>query len=568
MKNRILTLCILVALSMGSNQALGATAKAGGPCAKAGLHSGTLVCAKVGGKLKWVIVRKAQAIRFPPRVYASISDKKIGFPYSSTSKLAVTAKALSPDICTLTKATILLSGTPGRCRISLKQGGNAHYLPAKPILIEFKVYGTNIIDFHLPGALLLSQRTYPLMVKSSSNLPVVLASSTQTTCTVENSTLQLLQAGTCTIVATQGGADLFPAASPVSQSLEISTSRVTADLPDTFSGFQIKPVYVVPSDAADNSYDTNGYLASILDEGNRYLNGQIGYTVPIDRSSSGYDIEYLKSQYSTEYLRTHEASSEKGTDDASVLLKEIMAMEKPGDNRKDYIFFIDVPGFENQFCGYANTPGMVAVVALQDISATGKCTGESAPYFQNYTAKTWVHELIHNFGVGHTSDDPCDLMAAGTTPCTSPVKYTMDKERKRYVGVASAQGPNILGLRVWQGHTQDPGLIADCILNPVTRLSAIPYAYCPTGTQAIGALTSCWNPINSVVLEEQVNGVWVSLGAGNHWSQPWGSRISWTCGANFSAPWKELTVLTPGLRHYRWIVNDQVSEELDVIWVN
>jgi hypothetical protein len=40
-----------------------------------------------------------------------------------------------------------------------------------------------------------------------------------------------------------------------------------------------------------------------------------------------------------------------------------------------------------------------------------------------------------------------------------------------------------------------------------------------------------------------------------------------TCGANF-APWKELTVTSPGLRHYRWIVNAAVSEELNVIWVN
>lgn len=568
MRNRILTVCLLVALSLGSNQAFGATAKVGGSCTKVGLKSGTLICAKVSGKLKWTIIKKAQTIKYSAVSQASIADTSVSFSFSSSSTLAVAAVSLNPSTCTLGMSSILISGTPGVCRISLKQSGNTYYLPAKAVLVEFKIYGINVIDFHLPGALLLSQGTYSISAVSSSNLPVTLISSTMSICTIVDSSLTLLQAGTCTIVASQSGADLIPAATPVTQSVEISTSRVTADLPDTISGFQIKPVYVVPSDATDNAYDTNGFLAGILDEGNSYLNGQIGYMVPIDRTATGYDIQYLKSKYSTEYLRTHESTSDKTTSDASVLLTEIGAMEKPGDNRKDYIFFIEVPGFEDKYCGYASTPGMAAIVALQNVSVTGFCTGKSAPFFQNYTSKTWVHELIHNFGVDHTVDDPCDLMAGGGIPCTSTVKYTMDKERTRYVGASSAQGPNVLSLRVWQGHTQEAGLRADCILNPVPRLDGIPYAYCPTGTQAIGALQSCWNPVNSVSLDELINGVWVSLGTGNNWFQPWGTRISWTCSANFSAPWKELTVSSPGVRHYRWIVNGKVSEELNVIWVN
>lgn len=568
MRNRILTLCLLVALSMGSNQAFGATAKVGGSCTKAGLKSGSLICAKVSGKLKWTILKKAQAIKYSKVSQASVADKSVAFSFSATSKLAVTATSLSSEVCTLGKLSILISGTPGMCRFSLKQSGNTYYLPAKSLIVEFKVYGTNVIDFHLPGALLLSQGTYQLSVTSNSNLPVTLVSSTPLTCTIASSTLTLLQAGTCTIVASQDGAEFFPAAAQVTQSVEIGTNRVTADLPDTVSGFQIKPVYVVPADATDNSYDTNGYLAGILDGGNSYLSGQIGYTVPIDRTSTGYDIQYLKSQYSTEYLRTHQSVTDKMTSDASVLLTEIKAMENPGDNRKDYIFFIDVPGFSDKYCGYASTPGMVAIVALQNVSSTGSCKGKSAPFFENYTSKTWVHELMHNFGVDHTMDDPCDLMAGGDTACNSTVKYTMDKERTRYVDASSSQGPNVLSLRVWQGHTQDAGLIADCILNPVARQDGVPYAYCPTGRQAIGALESCWNPVTSVSLEEQISGVWVSLGGGNNWAQPWGSRISWTCSANFTAPWKELTVSTPGIRHYRWIVNGKVSEELNVIWVN
>ncbi len=570
MRNRILTLCLLVAMSMSLNQAFGATAKVGKACAKVGLNSGTLTCVKVGGKLKWQIVKQTQNIRFTVAGQGSVADRSMSFTFSASSQLRVIATALTPEVCNLGKSLILLSGTPGLCRFSLNQNGNAYFQPAKSIVVEVAIYRTNVIQFRLPGALLLSQGTYEISALSSSNLAVTLTSSTITVCTVTDSHLTLLQPGLCTIVASQNGEDFTAKADSVTQSVQISTSRVTADLPDSVSGFQVKPIYVVPSDGTDNSYDTNGYLAGILDEGNSYLNSQISLTIPIDRTTNGYDIQFLKSQYSTEYLRTHANATNSTTSDASVLLAEIKAMENPGDNRKDYIFFIEVPGLDDsgkKYCGLASTPGMTAVVALQNVSVGGICSGKSASSFENYASKTWVHELTHNFGVAHTTDDPCDLMAAGTSPCSTSI-YTMDKERTRYVGTASAQGPNILTLRVWTGHTDDQGLRADCILNPIARADGLQYAYCPTGTQNIGALTSCWNPVNSVELQEQINGSWVSLGTGNNWFQPWGSRISWNCGSGFTAPWKELTVTTPGIRHYKWIVNGQVAEELNVIWVN
>jgi len=568
MRNRIITLCLIVALSMGSSQAFGATAKAGGSCTKVGLKSGSLICAKVAGKLKWQIVKKVQTIKYSLPLQASITDKSVNFTFSSSSKLVVVATSLTPVVCTLGKSLILISGTSGLCHISLKQSGNSYYLAAKAVIVELKVYATNTIDFRLPGALLLSQGTYQLSATSSSNLVVTFASNTPSVCSIAESTMTFLQVGTCTVVATQTGADLIPAADPVTLSVEISTNRVSADLPDTISGFQVKAVYVVPSDGTDNFYDTNGYLAGILDEGNRYLNGQIGLTLPIDRTQTGYDIQFLKSQYSTEYLRTHEDASDNSLTDAAVLLTEIKAMENPGDNRKDYIFFIEVPGFENKYCGFAGTPGMTAVVALQNVSDTSICRGKSAPFFDNYTSKTWVHELMHNFGVTHTLDDPCDLMAGGGV-CASSTKYTMDKERSRYVG-ASAQGQDILKLRVWQGHTDDMGLQADCIINPVARLDGVQYAYCPTGTRPIGELQACWSSVSSVSLEEMVGGVWISLGDGNYFQKFWGGDLPRrVCtDPNFpDAVWKEVTVNSPGIRHYRWVVNGRVDEELNVIWV-
>ncbi len=572
MRNQILIIGLLVAMSMGSSQAFGATAKAGDTCTKVGLKSGSFICTKVSGKSKWEVVKKAQAIKYSAPKKASVSDASVAFAFYASSNLAVLAASLTPSICTLGKSEIMISGQPGICQFSLRQNGNLYYLPAKPILFHLSIYGINAIEFHLPGALLLSQVTYPITATSSSNLPVTLVSGTPTVCSIAESTLALLRTGTCTITASRGGEGFFPAAISVTQSVEISTARVLGDLPDTFSGFQIKPVYVVPSDAVDNSYDTNGYLSGILDEGNNYLKNQIGYTVPVDSTVTGYDIQYLKSQYSTEYLRTHAATTDPAFTDASVLLMEIKAMENPGENRKDYIFFIEVPGFEGQYCGLAATPGIAAVVALENISETRTCRGASAPSLKSYTSKTWIHELIHNFGVGHTPNDACDLMYGGGTAgaCTSPDGTTIDKSKSLYVGTSSSQGPNILGLRVWQGHTSDVGLTADCFVNPVTRLDGISYAYCPTGTRQIGEIDRCWQTVDSVSFEELIGGIWVSRGNGNYASKTWGGGLPnyGSCGTNFPySAWNEVTVVNPGIHHYRWVVNGSAGTELNIIWV-
>lgn len=571
MKARVVAICLIFFLSMGSNQALAATPKVGAPCAKAGLKSGSLICAKVNGKLKWKIVKKSQSISYAAPNLATIADASVKFSYSSSSKLKVAVKNLTPSICTLGIRELKPTGTPGLCTISLSQSGNAFFRAARSVRFTVTFMGTNLIDFNLPGALLLSQGTYTLVAKSSSGLTVSLNSSTLDTCTVSNFVLTFFKLGPCTIVATQLGEGFISTAVEVKATTEISADRVTADLPDTISGFQLKAIYVVPSDGVDSFKDTNGYLAGVLDGGNTYLKGQLNLTLPIDRSSVGYDIQYLKSSYSTEYLATHADASPRQTSDAYVLLNEIKAMENPGDNRKDYIFFLEVPGFGGTYCGFAERPGMVAVVAIQNIAPSNICTGKSPPFFDDYLSKTWVHELFHNFGVGHTVDDPCDLMAGkpetlGT--CTATTRYTLDKERTRYVGTG-VQGVDILKLRVWDGYTANMNLAADCMTDLVPRVDGFLYAYCPTGTRAIGALNMCWNNVSSISLDELVDGVWKSLGAGEHYAEFWGGTFAkWTCSnPGYTNPWKRVTVDTPGVRHYRWLINDQVVQEMNIIWV-
>ena len=343
--------------------------------------------------------------------------------------------------------------------------------------------------------------------------------------------------------------------------------RVTSDQTDTVSGFQIKPYYVVPSDGVDHSYDKNGYISSMLDEGNVFLNAQLGLTIPIDKNGTGYDIQYLKSKYSRAFIQSAFAETAEGITDK--LLAEVNPFLNPGLNRKDFIFFIDVNGLNNgTACGTGQTPGLASVVSIgKGFDATGQtCTGQSHN-LSNFATHTWIHELFHNFGVNHTLNDPCDLMVGAETvgTCASSAKITIDKEHSRYVK-SSVQGANVLQARVWEGLTDNLSLAANCSLNPIPSADGKQYAYCPTGTQTIGALKSCWGALSLVTLEEFVDGAWKSLGAGSSSPTPWGPNADFTCSTGV-APNKQITVTAPGTSLYRWMIPGQELEQFKVIWV-
>jgi hypothetical protein len=548
-------------IAVSSTPAIAATPKVGTSCTKVGAKSGSLICAKVAGKLKWTVAKKAQSIFFTATTQTSVDEKSVPFSTRSTSKLVVTAKSLSPDICTLAVGLIELSGAPGTCTIQLNQGGNATFLAAPAVSFNIKVMGINSIDFALPGALLLTQSTFEMSATGASSAPVVFASQTSSICEVSGSTLLLKSIGKCIVSANQSADDNFPAAKELLRTLEISSDRVTADLPDAVSGFQIKAIYVVPSDGTDHAYDTNGTLKSVLDDGLSYLKDQLGLQIPIDSTATGYDIGFMKSTKSSQYFLTTSGSY-------AELLKESAVLNAPGSNRKNYIFFVDTDTIiDSGYCGEAPRPGMVAVVAI----GLAEC-GKQTNHFSNYASQTWVHEIFHNFGVGHVADS-CDVMTGGQTTdgptCPVGELHTIDVKRNMYVG-ADIYGADISRLRVWTGYTSDMNLLADCIVTPTNAPgpNGYQFSYCPTGTQTIGPASFCWTNVDSVSLEQLVNGTWVSLGAGQASVQPWGTRVDWKCGtAGYSAPSIQLTVNSPGTVRYRWLINGRVGEEMEIVWV-
>jgi len=502
-----------------------------------------------------ILIYGNNEISFSPPTSLPLDSSTYLLSGVSTSGLPVTFEALTPEICTISETSLSLIKV-GYCKVLAMQGGSEFFDSAQNVEASISIQGSNLITFTPLSSQLLSAKTYLLSGISTSGLVLKYSSLTLDICSVTGSTLALNKVGSCRVVASQGGSDLYLAALSVEANINISGARVMSDQPDTVAGFQVKAIYVVPNDGVDHSYDTNGYIAGILDEGNLYLMNQVGLRVPIDKNTVGYDIQFMRTKFSTSYL----LSASKLNND---LLVESLLLETPGLNRKDFIFFIDVNYvWSNQFCGYASRPGISAVVAVGP-----DCTGESLN-FKDWASATWLHELIHNFGVSHTADEPCDFMRGypeTLATCPSGYSLTLDKNRNRYIG-SSIQGQDILKLPVWEGYT-NKDYWSKCSLNPVPRSDGFNYAYCPTGTQTIGALKNCWSSFATITLEEFIDGSWRSLGSGSHYTEPWGPNVDWQCNAGFSAPWKDLTVTNPGISLYRWMRNGVESEQFKVIWV-
>jgi len=82
------------------------------------------------------------------------------------------------------------------------------------------------ITFANPGNQTMGTAPLQLAATSTSGLPVTLASTTPSVCTVTGTALTLMSAGTCTLTATQAGNASFAAATVVTNSLAIAAASV------------------------------------------------------------------------------------------------------------------------------------------------------------------------------------------------------------------------------------------------------------------------------------------------------------------------------------------------------
>ena len=117
----------------------------------------------------------------------------------------------------------------GTCTIQATQAGNSNYAPADPVIRSFTVtQGSQTITFGTLANKVFGTAPFAVSATASSGLAVSFNSQTTTAvCTVSGATVTLVSAGACTIQATQAGNTNYAAATPVSQSFQVTRAPQT-----------------------------------------------------------------------------------------------------------------------------------------------------------------------------------------------------------------------------------------------------------------------------------------------------------------------------------------------------
>jgi hypothetical protein len=163
-----------------------------------------------------------QSITFGP-----LSNQVLGTPpftitATSSSGLPVSFSSRTSDVCTVS-GTIVTLVAPGTCTIRATQPGDADWSAAIPVNQSFQVtQQSQTITFGPLPNQVLGTPPFAISANASSGLPISFTASTARVCTISGSIVTVLARGTCTIQATQQGNAAWAAATPVTQSFQVT----------------------------------------------------------------------------------------------------------------------------------------------------------------------------------------------------------------------------------------------------------------------------------------------------------------------------------------------------------
>lgn len=155
----------------------------------------------------------------------------VGATSSSSLPVAFTASGSSAGVCTISGSSVSFVGV-GTCTVNADQAGNASYHPAAREQQSFSVgKASQAISFAStpPVPAPVGGPDYTVVANASSGLTVTFAAAAASAgvCTVSGSTVALVGAGTCTVIASQGGTALYDPAAPVQQSFTVGGGAPT-----------------------------------------------------------------------------------------------------------------------------------------------------------------------------------------------------------------------------------------------------------------------------------------------------------------------------------------------------
>src|ERR1039458_4712566 len=164
--------------------------------------------------------------------FGALTNEPFGTPpftvsATASSGLPVSFASTSPKACRVSGSTVTLVAV-GQCSIQANQLGNANYLPAPPVTEAFQVTkAAQTISFGPLANQPFGTLPFTVSATASSGLAVSFASTTKTICTVSGDTVALVAVGKCTIYATQAGNADYSAATPVSQTFQVTKASQT-----------------------------------------------------------------------------------------------------------------------------------------------------------------------------------------------------------------------------------------------------------------------------------------------------------------------------------------------------
>lgn len=167
--------------------------------------------------------------------FSTLADKTLGaadFSVSATSNqgLVVSFTSQTPNVCTVTSSGSVHLVNTGVCSIRATQAGNADYLPAqvdRTFSVNQGALISQSITFNALPNKTLGDVPFALNTTASSGLAVTYSTQTPTICSVTGNTVNLLQAGTCSVTASQSGDATYAVATDITQSFTITGSTGT-----------------------------------------------------------------------------------------------------------------------------------------------------------------------------------------------------------------------------------------------------------------------------------------------------------------------------------------------------
>jgi hypothetical protein len=158
---------------------------------------------------------------------------------TATSTVAPTYASNSGPVCTVTSAGAITFVATGVCSITASQGATGSYAAATPVTQTFNVTaGANTITFNKPADTPFTSAPPTLGTTATSNVAPTYASNSAPVCTVTSAgAITFVAAGVCSITASQGATGNYAAATPVTQTFNVTagvnTIAFTSSAPAT-----------------------------------------------------------------------------------------------------------------------------------------------------------------------------------------------------------------------------------------------------------------------------------------------------------------------------------------------